>query len=171
MIHDLSVMLRVEIRAVLTGLADSRPSHQLHWRDPVELALDCCICERTGRTVFLRQGQERAVCSSDEAHGRHPAPARITAFDTTTSATELALRAVVAYWWAPFHDAKRDVDGTTLSTAPWARLAIGYYCPEPKTAGQASIQSNLVRPVTLNCASCSQVIAISEEAPSIESLE
>ena len=73
----------------------------LHWRDPVELSLDCCICERTGRTVFLRQGQERAVCTSDEKHGRHMAPARIAAFDTTTYASELALRAVVAYWWAP----------------------------------------------------------------------
>jgi hypothetical protein len=163
-------MLSVEIRAVVTELPQIRPSHQLHWRDPVELSLDCCICERTNRTVILKQGEERAVCSSDEQHGRHPAPARITALDTTTTVTELALRAVVAYWWAPFHDAKRDVEATTQGIFPWVRLALGYFCPEHKAAGQTSIQSNMVRPVTLTCASCSEAIAVSKDAPSIQSL-
>jgi hypothetical protein len=164
------MLLSVEIRARITGLTQARPSHLVHWLEPMELSLDCCICERADRTVVLKQGEERAVCTSDEKHGRHPAPARITAFDTTTLATELALRAVVAYWWAPFHDAKRDVDATTVSTVPWVRLALGYFCPEHKEGGKASIQSNMVRPVTLACASCSETIAVSDEAPTIQSL-
>jgi hypothetical protein len=162
------MMLSVEIRAVITGLTPSRPSHLLHWLDPVALSLDCCICERARRTVLLKQGEERGVCTSNEK--RHPAPARITAFDTTTFATELALRAVVDYWWAPFHDAKRDIDATTTSTVPWVRLTLGYYCPEHKDGGKASLQSNMVRPVTLSCTSCSETIAVSKEAPTIQSL-
>lgn len=120
----------VEIRAVLTGVAQGGELfHALHFLPKVELSLDCFICQSTSRTTILNTGAEQALCTSDEKHGRHPAAARIAAFDTTTEETQLALRAVIDYWWAPFHDAKRDADASQLGDPAWVRLHFGSCCP------------------------------------------
>jgi hypothetical protein len=120
-------MLRsVEIRTVLTGVAHSGElSHALHFLPKVEFSLDCFICQRTGRTAVFHTGTEQALCTSDEQHGPHPTAARVAGFDTTTEDASLTLRAVIDYWWAPFHDAKRDgpprVDhpGNLGGSDPW----------------------------------------------------
>lgn len=116
-------MLRsVEVRVVLTGVPGGELFHGLHWLPKIELSVDCF---RMGRTTIIQAGMEQAVCTSDEEHGRYPAPARVAAFDTTTSEARLILRAVVDYWWAPFHDTKRDQDATALTDTPWVRVHFG----------------------------------------------
>jgi hypothetical protein len=165
-------MLRsVEIRAVLTGVAHGRELfHNVHFLETAELSLDCFICQRTRRTTILEAGAEQALCTSDEEHGRHPTSARIAAFDTTTEDTQLALRAIIDYWWAPFHDAKRDTQASAISDTPWVRLHFGSSCPRHSQADKHSTQTNLVRPVTTHCRHCHTAIATSNEAPSIRSL-
>lgn len=162
-------MLRhVEITAdLLIDRVGQAPFHNLHWRDEVELSLDCFICERTGRTTIFRRGAERAVCTADKDHGEHYSAAQITALDGTQGAQRLSVRVLVDFWWAPFHDAKRDARAMAPSTIPWVRLHLGSYCPDIQQAGQDSVQSNMVRPVDLTCGHCSQKLAVSAEPPRI----
>lgn len=164
-------MLRsLEITADLVDLDCQRTAHALGWRGKVELGLDCFICERSGRTTVLEWGAERARCMADEEQGGHFTAARISAFDRTTEAGRIALRASVDFWWAPFRDARHGIAaaGLPLLTGhPWARLYLGYVCPVPSEPGVTSVQSDLVRPATLTCTYCGAGMAISQEAPRI----
>ncbi|MFD4693908.1 hypothetical protein [Streptomyces sp. NPDC058463] len=161
-------MLRtVEITAELTGLDECDEFHNLHWQPKLELSLDCFICKRTGRTTSFEDGREHAVCSGDQKHPQHPAAARIAGFDVTREEERLILRAVVDYWWAPFHDAKRDTPSTAMTR--WVRLYAAYLCPQPRQAGTFSTQSNLVYPVSQSC-TCGKPLGTSSHAPSIRQL-
>jgi hypothetical protein len=163
-------MLRsVEITSELTGAGgDGRPFHNLGWGSMLELRLDCFVCERVGRTVELEYGQERAVCTSSS--GKHFIPARITAFDKTATQDVLSLRAIVEYWWAPFHDAKDDKPGMPLTANPWVRLHLAYLCPEPLQPGDTSLQTNLVRPAYRNCDHCGTPLGVDSAAPTLKML-
>lgn len=164
-------MLRsVEISAELTGPLRGEGFHNLHWQKRLELSLDCFICERTRRTTSFQYGLEHARCSADGERPEHPTAARIAAFDITDERERTALRAVVDYWWAPFHDAKRDRAATALSLTPWVRLYLGYYCPQARQSGAFSIQTNMVRPVRDVCAHCDHPLATSNAAPAIRLL-
>jgi hypothetical protein len=161
-------MLRsVEITGAVAGSVQGEPSHDLHWQKKLEISLDCFVCERAGRTTVLLWGAERGICSADDEQGQHFAPARISAFDHTSRVDELALRAVVDHWWAPFHDGKRDQAALPLGRQPWVRLWLGYYCRQQGESGEYSIQSNMVRPVTLSCKYCGVAVATSGEAPNL----
>ena len=163
-------MLRsVEISAVLTEANREGGFHNLHWQRKVELSLDCFVCERTDRTTQLEWGAERAVCSGDSERGPHFAAARISAFDYTSRAEQLSLRARVDYWWAPFRDAKRDRPALPITRSPWTRLHIGYYCGEHSESGQGCLQTNHERPANLLQA-CDAMVAVSAEAPTIRLL-
>ncbi|MFF5177340.1 hypothetical protein ACFY2Q_04855 [Micromonospora sp. NPDC000316] len=162
-------MLRsLEVSAVLT-LGES-PFHNLHWKSGIELSLDCFICQRAGRTTELEHGAEQGTCSGDSRKGRHPAAARIAAFDSTDERKRTILRAVVDYWWAPFQDAKQDQPSLASTHVPWVRLHLAYLCPEPVQPGTLSTQSNLIRPVTYTCEHCAAPIAHSHDAPRIQLL-
>lgn len=162
-------MLRsVEVKTVLA--LPAVPFHNLHWRNRLSLSLDCFVCQRVGRTTIFELGAERAVCSGDKETGEHYTAGRIAAFDHTTEGEQTSLLAVVDYWWAPFHDAKRDQPGVTLTRSPWVRHYLGYYCPEQQESGELSTQTNLVRPALGSCQHCSAPITLSQEAPQIRLL-
>lgn len=157
--------------SIIAELGHVDGTHLLFWKRTLELSLDCPICRREGRTIGLTWGDEVGDCSgSGMSLPRHPAPARITAFDTTHSQAGLALHAVVDYWWAPFTDPKSGEPATALTRAPWVRLHVGYRCPDAQQSGEDSIQSNLVRPTRLLCQHCGLAIATSRTAPVIRSL-
>lgn len=160
-------MLRsLEITAVLSDVEKAH-RHGLFWEETIELSLDCFICERRGRTTWLKGGGERAVCRSGRDKD-HPTAARIAAFDVTIQEDLIALRAVVNFWWASFQDAKRGDEAMPLSR--WVRLHYGCYCPHKETSGKGSIQTNLVRPGSVYCGECETQIAVDAEAPSIRLL-
>jgi hypothetical protein len=162
-------MLRsVEITVAVAGSMQGELFHNLHWQEKLMISLDCFVCERVERTTLLRWGSERGNCWADEEHGQHFAPARISSFDSTIRAEELALRAVVDYWWAPFHDVKRDQDALPLGR--WVRLSLGYYCAQHEQSGEGSIQTNVVRPSTLICQYCGVAVATSSAAPNLRLL-
>ncbi|MET7296690.1 hypothetical protein ABZS79_32095 [Streptomyces griseoloalbus] len=164
-------MLRsVEITAELTGPLRGEGFHNLYWQKRLELSLDCFICGRGRRTTSFQYGLEHALCSADDEYPEHPTAARIAAFDVTDERERMALRAVVDYWWAPFHDAKRNQAGTALSHIPWVRLHLGYYCPQARQSGALSIQTNMVRPVRDTCGHCDYLLATSKDAPAIRLL-
>lgn len=157
------VLQSVEIRAVLS--VPESPFHNLHWSGRLELSVDCFVCQRTGRTTLFEVGAEQAVCSGTRSTGTHHAAGRISAFDRTDERDRISLRAVVDYWWAPFHDAKRDVAATPLTRRAWVRHHLGYSCPEHRMSGEFSDQTNMVRPSPVSCEHCSTVIAERRQAP------
>ncbi|MCI4066202.1 hypothetical protein MRQ36_28095 [Micromonospora sp. R77] len=162
-------MLRsVEVTTVL-ALAAS-PSHNLHWRDTLELSLDCFVCQRLGRTTIFRLGAERAVCSGDRESGEHYTAGRLASFDHTIREAQTILRAVVDYWWAPFHDEKRDQPAAALTRTPWVRHHLGYLCPDQQESGELTTQTNIVRPHSGSCPYCSAPLIESHEAPWIRLL-
>ncbi|MEU0187473.1 hypothetical protein ABZ312_40970 [Streptomyces sp. NPDC006207] len=164
-------MLRsVEITTELAGSFQGEGFHSLHWQKKLELSLDCFICERTGRTTLFQHGEEQATCSSDRERPQHPIAARIASFDVTAERERLALRSIVDYWWAPFHDIKRAQPASALTDAPWVRLYGGYYCPQSQLPGSFSVQTNMVRPVRQTCDHCAQPLSISALSPSVRLL-
>lgn len=160
----------IEITAALTGPRDDAHLTLLWWDRRIELSLDCFVCERRGRTTVLEWGAERAVCSSDEEHGAHFAPARIAAFDVTRTRDGVTATAVVDHWWSPFHDARRDTAGRPLPEVPWVRLAYGYRCPHHEATGAGSTQTNLVRPLAVRCTHCGSDVATDVRAPTVRVL-
>lgn len=168
--NDRTMLRSVEITVQLSGLPTGEGFHNVHWQERLELSLDCFVCQRTGRTTFFRYGQEQALCSADEKYPEHPTAARIAAFDVTDERERTTLRAVVDYWWAPFHDEKRDRTATALSCPPWVRLYLGYYCPRARQDGAFGIQTNVSRPLHEICSHCDRPLAISKEAPAIRLL-
>ncbi|MGA3539269.1 helix-turn-helix domain-containing protein [Micromonosporaceae bacterium DT194] len=165
--QDRDVLRSVEVTTVLV-LPSS--SHNLHWRGRLELSLDCFICQRTGRTTTFVVGADRAVCSGDDKFDQHYSAGRIAAFDHREERDQTSLRAVVDYWWAPFHDAKRNEPGVALTRAPWVRLHLGYYCPKTEKPGEFHTQTNLVRPSSGSCRHCSAPVMVSQEVPQLRLL-
>ncbi|MBK3567588.1 MULTISPECIES: hypothetical protein [unclassified Streptomyces] len=165
-------MLRTaEITAELTDRATGDNSHNLYWSSRLQFSVDCFVCERRGRTQMYECGAERALCSgSRKGFQSHYTAGRITAYDSTTGADRLALRALVDFWWAPFQDARDDKAAMAPTSHPWVRLHLGSHCPKAKEAGKHSIQSNLVRPHRLRCGHCESVIATDASAPTIRLL-
>ncbi|WP_225632092.1 hypothetical protein [Streptomyces solaniscabiei] len=117
-----------------------------HWLKGLELSLDCFVCRRTRRSTSFEHGQEEGLCSADDEHPEHPSPARIAAYDVTNERERKSLRAVVDYWWAPFHDTK-------LPSGPGVRTF--------------STQTNVVQPVHDTRARCTHPLATSKNAPCI----
>ncbi|GAA4902922.1 hypothetical protein LX16_1177 [Stackebrandtia albiflava] len=160
-------MLRaLEIRAELSGLEDSHRD-RLFWEPTIELSVDCFVCERVRRTTVLKPGADRALCSGGE-DGGHPAPARVSAFDVTTGADRLALRAVVDLWWASFRDTGRGEDGSPLSG--WVRLHYGCHCHHAGVTVKGSVQTNTRRPHPVTCGGCRTGIGTDAAAPTIRLL-
>lgn len=83
---------------------------------------------------------------------------------------EVALRAVIDYWWAPLHDAKHDTEASTHSEPAWVRVHFGSYCRIHSQEGKHLTQTNLIRPCTTHCRHRESAIATSNEAPSIRML-
>ncbi len=169
--HHRVVLQSIEIAATLA--VPESPFHNLHWNSGLELSIDCFVCERIGRTTRFELGAERAICSGDSRVDRHYTAARISAFDTGTAKDQISLLAVVDYWFAPFHDAERDVAATALTRrcgSPWVRLHLGYHCPETNASGAFSDQTNLVRPCPVSCEHCAVSIAESREVPRVRLL-
>ncbi|WP_157745042.1 hypothetical protein [Micromonospora coxensis] len=77
---------------------------------------------------------------------------------------------MVDYWWAPFHDAKRNEPGAALTRAPWVRLNLGYRCPEAEKPGEVDTQTNVVRPSSGSCRHCSVPVVVSRDVPQIRLL-
>lgn len=164
-------MLRTaEITTALTGRLGGDNSHNLHWDSRLEFCVDCFVCERVGRTQVYECGAERAVCSGSQGFESHYTAGRIVAYDTTTGADRLALRALVDFWWAPFKDARDNKSAMAPTSHPWVRLHLGSYCPHAKEGAKHSVQSNLVRPYELRCRHCEFVIATDVSAPAVRLL-
>ncbi|MFC7303128.1 hypothetical protein ACFQVC_02695 [Streptomyces monticola] len=164
----------VEIRAELTGrMGGGEGFHYLRWNSKIELSLDCFICERAARTTVLELGAERALClGSRSGPAGHYAAARIAAFDVTSGADQLALRAVVSFWWAPFTDAKTRHRAAAPTLHPWVRLHVGYDCPqEGGESRNFTIQTNTERPTSEPCAQCARPVATSARTPTIQLLD
>ncbi|KAB8140055.1 hypothetical protein F8S13_25615 [Chloroflexia bacterium SDU3-3] len=117
---------------------------QLHYLDPLEIALDCYQCRRTRRTVVLRQADGAAICTPK----RHAFPAQLAAWHIGEPASP-EIRLLVHYDYQPFADAKYPVDSTGAPS--WARVNLTCVCPCCGEVSAASTQTNIARPWTQRC--------------------
>ena len=109
------MLSHVEITARVTVT----PAAHFVWSNRLEYAHDCFVCRRVGSLVELQHGKPYAICTGSG----HPAPIRVSGFDTTDHGTERRLRWRVSFWWAPFSDAgKPDVQASELPVEPWAQV-------------------------------------------------
>lgn len=175
------MLSHVEITARVTVT----PAAHFVWSNRLEYAHDCFVCRRVGRTVALHHGAAHGLCHSsrrqlewqdelDEA-GRHPAPIRITGFDTAGDGAAQTLRCRLSFWWSPFTDLKRpDERGSELGAGPWVRLHYRVGCHTCRDSGlddwfggPKSVQSNMVWPVTSSCPRCDTELVTASGPPEI----
>jgi hypothetical protein len=190
-----TVLVSVEVVAeVFVG----RDAH-FFWDRAVEFSYDCFVCRRRRRTVRLRHGDEEGRCVSqrkppeliprgvhsfEEVSFVHPAPIRVTGFNTAQRRDQdrdrYTLRCQIRYWWAPFDDAKDQEPATTLTDNPWVRIHYGLGCRSCDRAGredgltspgQQSIQTNMVWPVVATCPTCERTLLTAETGPTITLVE
>ncbi|RAS63838.1 hypothetical protein C8D87_106240 [Lentzea atacamensis] len=175
------MLSHVEVTARVTV----SPAAHFVWSNRVEYSHDCFVCRRVGRTVALQHGATQGVCHSsrrqlewqddlDDA-GMHPAPIRITGFDTASDGGVETLRYRLSFWWSPFADLKRPGErGSELGDKPWVRVYYRVGCHTCRDSGvddwvgeQKSLQSNMVWPVTSSCARCGTELVTMSGPPEI----
>ncbi|KAB8140052.1 hypothetical protein F8S13_25600 [Chloroflexia bacterium SDU3-3] len=134
-------MNRAVLIAVQLRLADGV---QLHYLDPLEIALDCHQCRRTRRTVIIQQADGSAICTP----ARHHFPAQLAARHIGDAPGQIRL--LVHYDYQPFADAKYPIESTGVPS--WGRVSFTCACPRCGALSAASTQTNMVRPWTQRCA-------------------
>ncbi|HUQ54040.1 hypothetical protein [Lentzea sp.] len=141
----------------ITARVEVTPAAHFVWSNRLDFTYDCLVCLRVGRVVQLRHGMPYGLCTGDE----HPAPIRVTAFDTTDHGTERRLRCRVTSWWAPFTDLEDpDVRASELAAEPWVRLNYRVGCHACRDNGVddwLGIEGHLrsgTGPVTSSCPRC-----------------
>lgn len=175
------MLSHVEIAARVTVT----PAAHFVWSKLLEYSLDCFVCRRVGRTVALHHGAAQGVCHSSRRQlewqddlddvGKHPAPIRISGFDTAGDKTSQTLRCRLSFWWSPFTDLKRpEQRGSELGDGPWVRVHYRVGCRTCLDSGvddwfseQKSFQTNMVWPVTSSCARCGTELVTMSGPPEI----
>lgn len=155
------------------------------WSNRVEYTYDCFVCQRVGRMVSLHPGAEYGMCHSSERRlewqddqdiaGSHPAPIRVTGFETTENGVSSRLRCRLSFWWSPFVDLKRpDVRASELGGHRWVQLHYRVGCHVCRDAGhddwfgpQNSVQTDQVWPVASSCPRCAAELVTVAGPPEI----
>lgn len=118
---------------------------RVQYHDPLEISLDCSHCQRTQRTVILRQADNTAICTPT----KHAFSARIVARHISQDASP-ELRVLVHYDYQPFVDSKYQRESTGVPS--WGRINCTCTCPNCGNLNTTSTQTNIVRPWTRLCA-------------------
>lgn len=130
--------------------------------DLLELSLNCFVCERTRRTVFLRVGEETGICTPT----KHLFPAKILTKETLSETKSVELNYQVEYWFAPFVDRKYKESAQDILT--WSRVHFHITCPKCGEAKTLSVQNNTVRPWICYCSCGYELYSETEEYPKYE---
>lgn len=156
----------------ITARVEVTEAAHFWWSNRVEYSHDCFVCRRTGRTVVLHEGAAHGLCSSSQRllewqddldlAGSHPAPMRITGFDSSRGQAQHTLRCRLSFWWSPFTDLKRPEErGSELAAKSWVRLHYRVGCHACRDAGEddwfnaeQSFQTNAFWPVARPCTRC-----------------
>jgi hypothetical protein len=176
------VLSHVEITARVTVT----PVAHFVWSNRLEYRYDCFVCQRVGRMVSLHPSAEHGLCHSSERRlewqdeqaiaGSHPAPIRVTGFETAETGPSLRLRCRLSFWWAPFTDLKRrDVRASELGGHRWVQLHYRVGCHTCRDAGhddwfgpQSPLQTDQVWPVTTSCPRCTTELVTVTGPPEID---
>lgn len=164
-------MLRsVEITAEVAGTAQGNVTHNLHWKERVEIDLDCFLCERTARPTVFEWGASAALCTAHADGAEHRTSARLEQLHRDARAERRILRAVVDCWWSPFHDDVTDAAAEPLSPQTPVRLALGYFCRRNHRSGLGVVQTGMTTPTEVRCEHCDATMATVEAAPTVRLL-
>lgn len=138
-------------RAVLVSAQlQLSPGVRVQYDDLLEISLDCSKCQRTRRTVILRQADNLAICTPT----RHAFSAHIVAHHISQDASP-KLRVLVHYNYQPFIDRKHQHASTGVPS--WGRINCTCTCPHCGNLSTTSTQTNIVRPWTCLC-TCGYVL-------------
>jgi hypothetical protein len=160
------VLSHVEVTARVTVT----PAAHFVWSNRLDFTHDCVVCLRVGRVMKLQHGMPYGLCTGNE----HPAPIRVSGFDTTDHGAERALRCRISFWWAPFNDLKESgVQASELAAEPWVQLNYRVGCHTCRDTGVGDwlgIDGFLRSgwgPVTTSCPRCATELVIAAGAPEI----
>jgi hypothetical protein len=109
--------------------------------DPrVEVSLDCCVCQRVGRTIVFDSRGDEAYCTPTH----HPFPGETVAIDSSYR-RQLAIGTYsIRYQTGQFIDVKRGQPAVRHPT--WARVHFSLGCPRCSAVVTDRVQNNQGRP-------------------------
>ncbi|KJK52267.1 hypothetical protein UK23_03790 [Lentzea aerocolonigenes] len=160
------MLSHVEVTARVTVT----PAAHFVWSNRLDYTHDCLVCLRVGRVMQLQHGKPYGLCAGNE----HPAPIRVSGFDTTDHGAERGLRCRISFWWAPFNDLTEPaVQASELSAEPWVQLnyRVGCHTCRDTGAGDWLGIEGFLRsgsgPVTTSCPRCATELVTAAGAPKI----
>jgi hypothetical protein len=165
-----AVLHSLEITAEVAGTAQGNVTHNLHWKQRIEIDLDCFLCARTGRTTVFEWGSSAAICTAHADAAHHPTSARIEHLHCDAQAERRMLRAVVDCWWSPFHDEVADAAAEPLSEQTPVRLALGYFCRRNHRSGVGTVHVGMPTPTDVRCEYCDVTMATLDTSPTMRLL-
>ena len=144
----------------------TRPEVKAAAGDAIEISLDCSDCQRRGRTVFFKQGDNHGTCTPSG----HWFRGLLLGRQERNDGGHFQAQYEVLYQYEPFIDAKYPDSlqyyGPSDGVPTWVRIHFTLACPSCKAVLSRSTQTNLVRPCTEVC-ECGYVLFADESPPDL----
>lgn len=121
----------------------------------LEVSLDCHVCRRGRRTVFMTEDAPAICTPTHHAHS-----ARVLGKELRRSGERAEMIYRFSYEYEPFFDAKYRRDAE--NSLGWSRVSFDLTCPGCGEVRKDSVQQNIVRPWTCVCR-CGQVLFVTDE--------
>ena len=117
--------------------------------DPqVEVSLDCCVCQRVGRTIVFDSREDEAYCTPTH----HPFPGEIMAISPSYDRQLATGTYSIRYQTGRFIDVKRREPAVRHPT--WARVHFRLVCQGCSGVTTGSVQNNQGGPWIENRCQC-----------------
>jgi hypothetical protein len=87
------VLRSLEITAEVVGTAQGNVTHNLHWKQRIEIDLDCFLCARTGRRTVFEWGSSAATCTAHADVHRAETAAVVASAEVAEGEAHRGLRA------------------------------------------------------------------------------
>jgi hypothetical protein len=125
---------------------------QFGFRDGLGVVLDCIVCKRTRRVVFLGEDERESTCTPTG----HGFPGRVLGHETYSNPSpwpggmrRSQHKFRLEYEYESFSDAK---NGRPATPEPrWARIGLVLHCPKCGKETEDGTQSNIVLPRVSRC--------------------
>lgn len=126
-------------------------------KDLLELSLDCPICLKTRRTVYIFRDEKLSYCTPT-FHTRHSHPSKITEALVIESSSHTELIYIVEYSYSPFIDKRYNLQAGEIpehaqsrEIPTWGRIHFGVICPSCSFFSEHSTQSNTLTEGACSC--------------------
>ena len=140
------------------------PDVKITLGEPLEVSLDCHICNRQRRTVVMPEGKP-AYCTPT----RHVHSAQVLGNEIRRTTDRAEIIYQFSYEFENFWDKKYQ--STASNKLGWSRISFTLTCPQCGKDMERSTQQNIVRPWSCVC-DCGYVLYVDdEETPVFDTVE